>query len=119
MQDRKKTCYEIAEPMIARATERFAPGFIEDTDRKQMFERYCHAFDQMMDEFDAESFSVEIDDDDMTVALSFESMEFIVSGKQHLFLQFMERSVEFSVYWVDTCTAGVKFTFPSIWRRLT
>ncbi len=117
-------CVSVTASLLDEATQRFAPLFVENAEYRDILLDYCSAFDTIIGGLECTSFTVDVDEDDMTVSISLEiayteivNEGVVVELKDKLFAALMERAVslEFSKGGGDTSI--VKFTFPSIWER--
>ena len=54
-------CFDVVEMVTEEATSRFAPLFRENREAKNVLHQYCEVLDALAQEFNGESFEVEVD----------------------------------------------------------
>ena len=84
-------CYDVASMVIEEATDKFKDEYALNKYRLKQIEGYCILFDEMCEEFNGDSYTVEIDDDkDIRITLGCES--FIVRDKNSPFYEALKNS---------------------------
>ena len=111
-------CFDVAEMVIEEATNRFAPIFKEDPERKDILKQYCEAIDELCSQFGGNSYEVEVDEIEMTISIRVECTDIQISDEKKLFIQLAERAVKHAFTpGEDGKTIIMEYVFPSIWTR--
>lgn len=110
-------CFDVAEMVINEANERFAPLWKVNDEDLDVFREYCEAVDTLAEEFDGESYEVEVDELNMNITVALECDEIEITSPDHVFYDLLERAVAVAMSASGPDTMKVKFTFPSLWER--
>ena len=103
--------------VLEDANERFAPLFQPVQERVDFLKQYCDAFDVLIDEQEADSFNVEVDENDMTVHIDLVMMTVECSDSQPQLGQLIQRAMKFSVKDEDGTNLRLSFVYPSLWEK--
>ena len=110
-------CFDVVEMVLAEATQRFAPLFAESADSKEELKRYCDVLDEIAQEFDAQSFDVEVDEISMNIAITMESPDIIIRSGEHRFFDLVNMAISVKFSHGEGDTVAVRFMLPGIWTR--
>jgi len=110
-------CYDVAELVIEEASARFAPLWQINTENLEIFKQYCEVIDSLANEFDGESFDVEVDEIAMDITIVLECSEIIIEDRNHIFYKLAKRTKKYGFSVSDGGNLLVKFVFPSLWEK--
>lgn len=110
-------CFDAVEMVTDEATKRFAPLFQENRESKNILHQYCDALDSIAQEFDGESFEVEVDEINMTIGIKLECPDIVIQTKEHRFCALAARALALKFSHGEGDTVAVEFVFPSIWEK--
>lgn len=108
--------FDIVEEVIEEATHKFSPFFIVDKTKFETLGTYCEVLDRVFKESDGESMEVEVDEDNMSIKISFECPDLIIK-KDRTFAELIRRSVSFGFSPTQDGLLSVRFVFPSVWNK--
>lgn len=111
-------CFDVASEVINDATKRFEPLMRLNAERVEIFKEYCEAIDELAEEFDGESFEVEVDEITMEVTVILECGEIIISSSGHVFYELANRTVRYGFSAGGNDNVVVKFVFPCLWDKV-
>ena len=110
--------FDIVAMVLEEANERFAPIFKPVEERVIILEQYCGAIDKLIADGDGTEFEIEVDEDDMTVHISFLVTDMIADNPRTDPLpQLIARASSVEMTPVDGENIRVNFVFPSLWER--
>ena len=110
-------CYDVAEMVLDEASKQFAPLFRENAERKQILKSYCEVIDSLAEEFNAESFDVEVDDIKMTISIKMECPDITITSENHPLYELAGHAVSVHFSNNESDLMVVEFVFPSIWEK--
>ena len=109
-------CYDTLYVILDKATKKFEEsGLTLDESRRDTLKSYCEAIDSIIDEFDAESLEVEVNERNAEVEITIELSDMVIEDSKHIIFQLFERAIKFEFSSVNDSLFSVKFIFPSIW----
>lgn len=111
-------CFDAASIVIEDANERFSPLWKTNEERLNIFKRYCEAIDLLSDEFDGESFEIEVDEITMGISVTLECDEIVIESKEHILYELAKGAVRCGFSATGEGTLLVRFVFPSIWNKV-
>lgn len=111
-------CFDVAEMVIEEATSRFAPLFRENREAKNILRQYCDVLDALAQEFNGESFEVEVDEIKMTIGIKLECPDIVIQSEEHRFYMLAKRALTVRFSHGENDTVAVEFVFPSIWEKV-
>lgn len=111
-------CFDVAKMVLDEATERFSPLWDIDQERLEIFESYCLGVDSVVEEFDAESLEIEVDEIMMNVSVRIGCPSVIIYSKHHLFYELVKRSVSIGFKNVNEDLIEISLVFPSLWKKV-
>lgn len=111
-------CFDIVSMVVDEATSQFAPLWKINKEKYRTLEQYCDTLDSLADEFDAESFDVEIDDITMTITITMECDEIIIESQNHKYYSIAQRLTAFGFSVSKDGLLCAKFVFPSVWDKV-
>lgn len=118
MDELKFTSYDIASMVIEDANKKFAPSYIIQQDRLDIFRQYCDVFDKMLKEFNGETFEVSVDEITMRVKIEIGIDDLTVdSDDRRIYTELLARAISFSFHVGTESPMLVKLEFPSLWDR--
>ena len=110
-------CFDVVSMVIDEATSQFVPIWKINKDKYQILKQYCDVLDSLAEEFDGESFDVEVDDIAMTVTIKMECPDIIIKSQNHKYCSLAQRALSFGFAVSETGLLCMKFVFPSVWDR--
>lgn len=110
-------CFDVASEVIEEATNRFKPIMKLNTENLDIFKQYCEIIDGYANEFDGESFDINVDKNTMEITVALRCRTFIIEAADHVFYELIKRTVRYSFSTDDDGDLIVKFVFPSLWER--
>lgn len=110
-------CFDVVSMVVDEATSQFAPIWKENEEKKEILEQYCEVIDSLSNEFDGESFEVDVDDIKMTISIKLECQDMTLRSKNHKYYELAQRAVSFGLSVSESGNLVVEFVFPSIWER--
>ena len=111
-------CFDVVEMVTEEATLRFAPLFRENREAKNVLHQYCDALDALAQEFNGESFEVEVDETQMTIGIKLECPDIVIQSEEHKFYMLAQRALAVRFSHGENDTVAVEFVFPSIWEKV-
>lgn len=109
-------CYDIANMILEEANKQFKPLWQANDDKVTDFNQYCEMIDTLIEEIDAESIEVEVDDVRMMIIVRVECVSMEVDSQSHVFHELAKRAVSFGFSEADGNTV-IKFVFSGIWDK--
>ena len=110
-------CYDVANMVIEDANERFRPIWKINNERLEVFKQYCEVVDALAEEFDGESYEVEVDELTMEVIVTLECGEIVVDSFSHIFYELIKRAVKYGFSTSEDGNLLLRFTFPTLWDK--
>lgn len=110
-------CFDVVSMVVDEATKQFAPIWSVNDEKLRILEQYCGVLDSLAEEFDGESFDVEVDDISMTISIQMECQDITIESKKHKYYSLAQRAIAFGFSTTDNGLLNVKFVFPSIWEK--
>lgn len=110
-------CFDVVTMVVEDASEEFRPIWRINNERLEILKSYCDIIDMMSDEFDGESFEVEVDEITMEVIISLECAEVIIESASHPFYEIIKRTVRYGFGVSEEGNLLINFTFPSLWDK--
>ena len=110
-------CFDVVSMVVTEASNRFSPLWKLDEERYDILQQYCEVIDRLSDEFDGESFEVEVDEIAMTVSIKLECRDMVIESKEHSFYDLVERALSIGFSASEDGNLCVTFVFPSVWKR--
>lgn len=110
-------CFDVASMVIEDATERFKPSMKLNKERVDIFKDYCNAIDTLSNEFEGESFDVEVDEVTMEITVALECDEIVIESSNHIFYELVKRAVRYGFTASDDGNLVIKFVFPCLWDK--
>lgn len=111
-------CFDIVSMVIDEATSQFAPFWKIDEEKYRILEQYCNTLDHLAEEFDGESFDIEVDDVAMTITITMECNEITIESKNHKYYNIAQCAMAFGFSVSEDGLLCVKFVFPSVWSKV-
>lgn len=111
------TCFDIVSMVVEEATSQFAPLWKLNDENYKILEQYCGVLDALAEEFDGESFDVEVDDIKMTISIKLECQDITIESQQHKYYELAQHALSFSFSASENDTMIAEFVFPSVWER--
>lgn len=106
-------CYDTLSVILDKATKKFEEsGLTLDELRRDTLKSYCEAIDSIIDEFDAESLEVEVNERNAEVEITIELSDMVIEDSKHIIYQLFERAIKFEFSSVNDSLFSVKFIFP-------
>lgn len=110
-------CFDTANEVIKRASDRFSPVWGINEQKLNIFKQYCSAIDSLSIGLDAGSIGVSVDDISMHIYIGLECDELTVDTKDHVFNQLAKRAISCQFALVRRGVLMIRFEFPSIWDK--
>lgn len=111
-------CFDVASIVIEEANKQFAPIWRMNTERYCILKQYCDVIDKLCEEYDGESYEVEVDDVNMTISITLVCFDMVIEGINNNFSILAKRAISLSFASSDEGNLAIKFTFPSLWERI-
>lgn len=111
-------CFDVVSMVVDEATDQFSPLWKINKERYGILKQYCDVLDSLVEEFDGESFDVEVDDIDMTIAITMECHEITIESQNHKYYSLAQRAIAFGFSVSNNGLLCAKFVFPSIWEKV-
>lgn len=111
-------CFDVVSLVVNEATKQFSPLWKIDEGKLDVLKHYCSVIDKLVEEYDGESFEVDVDDIKMTVCISSTFEDITVQERNQKLSELIKRasSVSFRPS-EDSDGVTVDLVFPSIWER--
>lgn len=111
-------CFDVVDAVVQEAAERFAPVWEINEKYYNVLKQYCSVIDSLSDEFDGESYEVEVDEIKMTISIKLECLDMTIKSATHMFYGLVSQA-EAVNFTSDPKSENliVEFVFPSIWER--
>lgn len=112
--------FDSTKMVLDEASERFARyGYKPNEQNIDILRDYCEAIDEILAEFNGESFEVEVDEESMNIYMTLECGEIVIETPEHKLYKLMDRALGVSFAAAKDCDhVMVKFTFPSLWEKV-
>lgn len=110
-------CFDVVSMVVEEATEQFAPLWKLNEENYKILEQYCGVIDSLAQEFEGESYDVEVDEVKMTVKIVLECQEMTIESKTHQFYELAQKADSFGFSATEDSTLLVEFVFPSVWEK--
>lgn len=110
-------CFDTVSMVVDEATSQFAPLWRLNKEKLKILKQYCSALDMLSEEFNGESFDVEVDDIAMTITIQLECSDIIIESPQHIYYSLAQRSIPFGFSVSENGLLNAKFVFPSVWDK--
>ena len=110
-------CKDIATILIDEATKKFSQEYTIDTENLDILMDYCQKLDEICEQIDGESFSVEVLEKEKLIKIILISPDIVINANQHPFYDLVDRTVYFRIYPNDNQDVCAEFVFPSVWRK--
>lgn len=111
-------CFDVVSMVVEEATSRFSPLWKVNKEKIEILNQYCDILDILSKEFDGESYEVEVDEITMEINIALECEEIVITKKDHVFYDLIDRSVKYGFCVSDDGSLIIKFTFPSVWESI-
>ena len=94
------------------------PRCFERTERqKNILHQYCDTLDSIAQEFNGESFEVEVDEINMTIGIKLECPDIVIQSEEHRFYALVARALAVKFSHGEGDNVAIEFVFPSIWEK--
>lgn len=118
MDELKFSSYDVASMIIEEASDKFAPSYIIQQDRLDIFRQYCDVFDKMIKEFNGETFEVSVDEITMRIKIEIGIDDLTIdSDDRRIYTDLLARAISVSFHVGVDSPMLVKLEFPSLWDR--
>ena len=111
-------CFDVVSMVVDEATRQFEPLWEVNEEKHKILEQYCSALDELAEEFDGESFEVDVDDIKMTISITMECADMTIKSSSHKFYALVQRASALQFFVSEEGLLGVRFIFPSIWDKI-
>jgi len=103
-------CYDVVESITDEATKQFC-GIREIPSRKDFVRELCKDLDALTELVDAESFSVDIDENSMDILLSISCPEIVADRRDHPLYQILMNVKSFAIQKSPDMEDGIELRF--------
>lgn len=110
-------CFDVVSMVVEEATSQLAPLWKLNKDKYDILKQYCLTLDALANEFEGESFDVEVDDIKMTISIKMECQDITIKSQTHKYYSLAQRAVSFSFSSSKNGNLVVEFVFPSVWDK--
>ena len=111
-------CYDVAEAVLEEAGRQFSPLFTENAEKKAEIKSYCEVIDDLSEEFDGESFEVEVDDIKMKIHIRLECPDVVIESEDHDLYRLAGLAESMIFSHSDDGNLVIDFVFPGIWDKV-
>lgn len=111
-------CFDVVSMVVDEATDQFSQLWKINKERYEILKQYCDVLDSLVEEFDGESFNVEVDDISMTIAITMEFREITIESQNHKYYSLAKRAMSIGFSVSDNGLLCTKFVLPSIWEKV-
>lgn len=110
-------CFDVVSMVVEEANQQFRPFWVANEEKKLILKQYCGIIDSLANDFDGESFEVEIDEINMEIQVTLECGEMIIDSPSHVFYELTKRAMRIGFSATSDDKIHIKFVFPSIWDK--
>lgn len=112
----KQTCYTWVENVIEMARDDFAGALVLDEEKFASLRSTCMMIDEMMDEFECESYDVQVEYETQNLVISFSCLDMVMeNGRNHKFFHVAKRATSLNVVPENEDCMTVSFIFGGLW----
>lgn len=111
-------CFDVVSMVVDEATSQFSPLWKLNREKYRILKQYCGVLDSLAEEFDGESFDVEIDDIAMTISITMECHDVTIESQNHKYYSLAQRAIAFGFSTSEDGLLCAKFVFPSVWDKI-
>jgi hypothetical protein len=111
-------CFDVVSLVVNEATNQFSPLWKTDEGKLNVLKQYCSVIDKLVEEYDGESFEVDVNEIKMTVCISSTFEDITIQEHNQKLNELVKRanSVSFRPS-EDGEGVTVDLVFPSVWER--
>lgn len=118
MEELKLSSFDVAQMVLDDANERFAPSFVIDAQKLDIFRQYCTVIDKIIKEFDGETLEFSVDEISMLVTVKIGVDEIVVDNEERsVITDLLSRAVSFKIENGDDSPLLLTIVFPSLWGK--
>lgn len=110
-------CFDVVSMVVEEATKQFSPIWKLDDEKYRILEQYCTIIDDLSDEFEGISYDVEVDDINLTTAITLECPDMSIGQSAHKFYSLVQRAISVNFSSSEDGNLNIKFVFPSLWDK--
>lgn len=107
-------CFDVVNSVVEEAMNQLSKLWVLDLERLDILKQYCGVIDSVVDEFEGDSFEVEIDDITLEVHIEFACKRIEFNKKNRILLKLIGRSVSTQIKTTDDGMLALHFMFPSL-----
>lgn len=110
-------CRSVVNEVVQEATVLFGKPWVVNEDYLNSLLEHCDIIDELMAEFDAIGFDVDVNPVEQTIEVEMICPLMIIQtkGEDHKLFQLMGKCNECWFSYVDDSNSGVHMIFPSVW----
>ena len=110
-------CFDVVSMVVDEATAQFAPLWNINKEKYRILKQYCGVIDSLAEEFNGESFDVDVDDIAMTITIKMECRDVTIESQNHKYYSLAQRALAFGFSVSEDGLLCMKFVFPSVWDK--
>ena len=110
-------CFDVVSMVVDEATAQFAPLWDINKEKYRILKQYCGVIDSLAEEFNGESFDVDVDDIAMTITIKMECHDVTIESQNHKYYSLAQRALAFGFSVSEDGLLCMKFVFPSVWDK--
>ena len=112
--------FDVLETVIDEASKQFGIGWKINQDYYHAIKTYCEIFDNVMYQYNAIAFDVEVDDISMDIIIGMVCPDATVTPQDTIMLRLMELAKEYRISSSSSEDNSLefKFVFSSIWEKV-
>lgn len=109
--------YDAVEMVIDEAVAQFNGRFIVPKAKRTLLKKDCELIDRLVQEFDCESATAEINDETLALTISVNCYDMVLEyGRTHSFFDLIQRTASFN-FSVEGDMLKVSFVFTGLWEN--
>ena len=110
-------CFDAVSMVVEEATLQLAPLWKINKEKYRILKQYCGVLDSLSNEFDGESFEVDVDDENMTISIKLECQDITIESQTHKYYSLAQRALSFGFLSGNNGNIIASFVFPSVWEK--
>ena len=109
-------CFDVVSIVVDEATRQFSPLWKVNDKYLSVLTEYCSAIDTLADAYNGTAFTVEVDDVEMTIAITLDCSKLSIKPN-NIVSELCKRAIELHLSPSEQGDLEATFIFPSIWEK--
>ena len=84
-------CFDVVSMVVDEATAQFAPLWNINKEKYRILKQYCGVIDSLAEEFNGESFDVDVDDIAMTITIKMGCHDVTIESQNHKYYSLLKK----------------------------